>query len=133
MNVSQPLTWYIIGVVIVIKLIVIRFSSIWILSNKLVLLSICHKVTSVIYPLLLLLFFVDMSVPFANLSEENHEQIRKYLRFFRNKKDGIIRSLQQEIEDIRSDRLTEDMYSRDDMNDFADFLTSAIKVFFIAK
>lgn len=69
-----------------------------------------------------------MSAPFANLSEENHEQIRKYLRFLRNKKDGILRSLQREIEDIRSDRLTEDMYSRDDMNDFVDFLASAIKV-----
>lgn len=69
-----------------------------------------------------------MSVPFSNLSEENHEQIRKYLRFLRNKKDGILRSLQREIEDIRSDRLTEDMYSRDDVNEFVDFLTSAIKV-----
>eukprot|EP01042_Synura_sphagnicola_P016964 gene16964-21444_t len=68
-----------------------------------------------------------MSVPFSNLSEENHEQIRKYLRFLRNKKDGILRSLQREIEDIRSDRLTEDMYSRDDVNEFVDFLTSAIK------
>jgi hypothetical protein len=68
-----------------------------------------------------------MSVPFASLSEENHEQIRKYLRFLRNKKDAILRSLQREIEDIRSDRLTEDMYSRDDMNEFVDFLTSSIK------
>lgn len=66
--------------------------------------------------------------PFASLSEENHDQIRKYLRFLRNKKDGMLRSLQREIDDIKSDRLEEDVYSKDDVHEFADFLTSAIRV-----
>jgi len=65
--------------------------------------------------------------PFSTLSEENHEQIRKYLRFFRQKKDGILRSLNREINDIKSERLNEDVYTRDDMIDFAEYLSSAIK------
>jgi hypothetical protein len=66
--------------------------------------------------------------PFHSLSAENHEQIRKYLRFFRQKKDGIVRNLQQEVNDVKSDRLNEDMYSREDVEEFADFLFSAVKV-----
>jgi hypothetical protein len=70
-----------------------------------------------------------MSNPFSNLSDDNHEQIRKYLKFFRLKKDGMLRSLQREIDEIKADRLNEDMYTKDDVSEFADFLSSAIKVF----
>ncbi|RYH20431.1 hypothetical protein EON65_23480 [archaeon] len=66
--------------------------------------------------------------PFNSLSLENHDQIRKYLRFFRQKKDGILRSLQREVNDIKAERLNEDMYTKDDMQEFADFLMSAIRV-----
>lgn len=66
--------------------------------------------------------------PFNSLSVENHDQIRKYIRFFRQKKDGILRSLQREINDIKAERLNEDMYTKDDMQEFADFLMSAIRV-----
>ena len=69
-----------------------------------------------------------MSGPFANLSDENHEQIRKYLKFFRVKKDAILRTLQREMDEIKADRLNEDMYTQNDVNDFADFLGSAVKV-----
>lgn len=69
-----------------------------------------------------------MSTPFGDLSEGNHEQIRKYLRFFRNKKDGILRAVNREFNDVKSDRLHEDMYSKDDVHEFADFLASAIRV-----
>lgn len=69
-----------------------------------------------------------MSNPFSNLNEDNHEQVRKYLRFFRQKKDGILRSLAREINDIKAERLNEDVYTRDDMADFAEYLSSAVKV-----
>lgn len=69
-----------------------------------------------------------MSAPFSSLSEENHESIRKYLKFFRQKKDAVLRDIQREINDINADRLNEDMYTRDDVIEFADFLASAIKV-----
>lgn len=68
------------------------------------------------------------SNPFASLSEENHNQILKYLRFLRSKKDSMLRSLQREVDDIKADRLNEDVYSREDMLEFADILTSAIRV-----
>lgn len=66
--------------------------------------------------------------PFNELSEDNHDQIRKYLRFFRQKKDGILRGINREFVDIKTDRLNEDMYSKEDVNEFADYLSSAIKV-----
>lgn len=66
--------------------------------------------------------------PFNSLSEDNHDQIRKYLRFFRQKKESILRSLQREVTEIKNDRLNEDMYSREDMEEFTDFLFSAIRV-----
>lgn len=69
-----------------------------------------------------------MSAPFASLSEENHESIRKYLKFFRQKKDSLLRDIQREINDVNADRLNEDMYTREDVMEFADFLASAIKV-----
>ncbi len=66
--------------------------------------------------------------PFASLSEDNQDQIRKYLRFLRNKKDGMVRALQLEIDDIKTERLHEDMFTKEDVHEFADFLTSAIRV-----
>jgi hypothetical protein len=66
--------------------------------------------------------------PFATLSDENQDQIRKYLRFFRQKKDGILRSIQREINDIKSDRVNEDVFTREDLLDILEFLSSAVKV-----
>jgi hypothetical protein len=68
------------------------------------------------------------SNPFGSLTEDNYGQIREFLRFLRLKKEGILRSLQREVDDIKSERLNEDMYTKDDAQDFADFLTSAIRV-----
>ena len=66
--------------------------------------------------------------PFEDLSQDNHDQIRKYLRFFRQKKDGIIRDIDREFEDIRNDKLEETMFTKEDMLEYSDFLSSAIKV-----
>lgn len=68
-----------------------------------------------------------MSTPFADLSGENHDQIRKYLSFFRNKKDGIVRTAHREIMDVRDDRLNQDMYTRDDVEELFEVISSAMK------
>lgn len=73
-----------------------------------------------------------MSNPFANLNEENTAQVSKYLRFFRNKKDGLIRTIARECDDARADRLHEDMYSREDMEDFSDFIVSTVRSHVVA-
>ena len=66
--------------------------------------------------------------PIHNLSEDNRDQLIRYLQFFRAKKDSALRSLGNDFEDAKSDRLHEDMFSRDDMIDFADFLEAQTKV-----
>jgi hypothetical protein len=66
--------------------------------------------------------------PFDDLSSDNHDQIRKYLRFFRQKKDGILRDIDNEFRDIKNDKLEESMFTRDDMVEYSEFLASAIKV-----
>jgi hypothetical protein len=67
-----------------------------------------------------------MSTPFSNLSEDNHDQIRKYLGFFRNKKDGMMRTIKREIADVQEDRLNEDVYSKEDVEEIFDYLSSNI-------
>ncbi len=66
--------------------------------------------------------------PFEELSQDNHDQIRKYLRFFRQKKDGIMREIDREFIDIRNDKIEETMFTKDDMLEYSDFVSSAIKV-----
>jgi hypothetical protein len=65
---------------------------------------------------------------FGDSSAETHAQVRKYLGFFRQKKEGILRAINLAFEDAKADKLNEDMYTRDDVLDFADFLSSAIRV-----
>jgi len=64
--------------------------------------------------------------PFSELSTEHDEQIRKYLKFFRTKREATLRGISNEFEDIKQDRLNEDMFSKDDMIDFADTILSSI-------
>ena len=73
-----------------------------------------------------------MSNPFANLNEQNTTQVSKYLRFFRNKKDGLIRTIARECDDARTDRLHEDMYSKEDMEEFSDFIVSTVRSHVVA-
>jgi hypothetical protein len=66
--------------------------------------------------------------PFGDLSDQNGEQVKKYLKFFRQKREGFVRSVANEIQECKNDRVTEDMYSREDVEDIVDFLNSAIRV-----
>lgn len=88
-----------------------------------------------------------MSNPFHRLTHENKEQVIKYLKFFRAKKDSILRALNLEFEDAKADRyreiiqllkvsilnitilsvfrrLNDNMFSKEDMEEFSDFLQS---------
>lgn len=65
--------------------------------------------------------------PFHSLSEENQDQIRKYLRFFRQKKEGILRAIQREINDIKAERVNEDVFTREDLLDLLEFLSDSVK------
>ena len=63
------------------------------------------------------------SNPFANLTEENHEQIRKYLKFLRSKKDTILRTITTEFREAKADRISgENMFTTDDMEQYTEFL-----------
>jgi hypothetical protein len=74
-----------------------------------------------------------MSSPFGNLSESNIAQVTRYLRFFRSKKDGLIRAVTREADDARADKLIhEDLYSKEDMEEFADFLVSSMRSHIVA-
>lgn len=66
--------------------------------------------------------------PFSHLSDENDDQLRKYLRFFRSKKDGIIRSIKKEINEIKVDKLNEEVYTKDDVSEIVDFISSGVQV-----
>ena len=43
-----------------------------------------------------------MSNPFGDLSEENVQQITKYLKFFRQKKEGVLRTIKNEFDHIKN-------------------------------
>ena len=66
--------------------------------------------------------------PFHALTEDNHAQIRKYLRFFRQKKEACLRAVRREFDDARQDRLGEPMLSREEVMELIDFLDNAVHV-----
>lgn len=65
--------------------------------------------------------------PFGDLSPENHDQVRKYLRFFRQKREGIVREIDAEMNDLKNDRLDESMFTKEDMVDYSDLVSSAVR------
>jgi hypothetical protein len=73
-----------------------------------------------------------MSTPFANLTEENTAQVSRYLRFFRAKKDGLIRTITRDCDEARADRLHEDVYTKEDMEDFSDLIVSTVRSHVVA-
>jgi hypothetical protein len=66
--------------------------------------------------------------PFNELTEDNHAQIRKYLRFFRQKKEACVRSLKREFLDTKEEKLNDAVISRDEAVEMIDFLESSITV-----
>lgn len=66
--------------------------------------------------------------PFADLSEHNIAQIAKYLKFFRSKRDAALRSVDNEFHHIKQDKLNEDMFTKEEMEDFADFMLATVRV-----
>lgn len=52
-----------------------------------------------------------MSNPFGDLTAENAEQVSKYLKFFRQKKEATLRSLNAEFADAVHDRFVSYFFS----------------------
>jgi hypothetical protein len=71
---------------------------------------------------------VNIMNPFGDLSDQNGDQVKKYLKFFRQKREGIVRAISNEINECKADRVTEDMYSKEDVDDIIDFLNSTVRV-----
>lgn len=61
------------------------------------------------------------------LDAENQEQIIKYLKFFKNKRDIAIDRVDGDFDDCKSDRLHEDMYTKDDVEQMLDHLNIVVK------
>lgn len=64
--------------------------------------------------------------PLTNLSPGNLNEVKKFLRFLKLKRDGTVRSLTREFSDAKSDRLSENLFSREDMEDYSDYLASEV-------
>lgn len=63
-----------------------------------------------------------MSTPFGRLNGDAVDQVQKYLRFFRHKKDGLTRTVMRELDIMKNDRLENDdggVYSKEEMEEFA--------------
>lgn len=63
----------------------------------------------------------------SELSSESHVEMVKYLKFFRERKESSLRQVEKEFTDVKMDRLNEDMYSREDVDDILDFLKSGLR------
>ena len=61
------------------------------------------------------------------LSNDSRNQMVKYLKFFRDKKESSLRQIEKEFSDVKMDRLNEDMYSREDIEEILDFLKSGMR------
>jgi hypothetical protein len=66
--------------------------------------------------------------PFLNLSEDNTSQVLKYLKFFRQKKEAILRAVTHEFNDVKNDRLTSEVFTREDFEEFTEYLENSIQV-----
>lgn len=64
--------------------------------------------------------------PFSSLDADGVDNLRRYLRFFRQKREGLVRTVAREFEDAKADRIHEDVYSREEMEEFADYLKSSL-------
>lgn len=66
--------------------------------------------------------------PTEALNDNNGEQIRKYVKFFRQKREAMIRTINREFSDIRNDKLeTENMFTKEEMEEYSDYLQTSIR------
>ena len=66
--------------------------------------------------------------PVESLNDSNGEQIRKFVKFFRQKREAMIRTINREFSDIRNDKLeTENMFTKEEMEEYSDYLQTAVR------
>jgi leucine zipper transcription factor-like protein 1 len=62
-----------------------------------------------------------------DVSIDSRTEMVKYLNFFRKRKETSLRTVDKEFSDARSDKLVEEMYSREDVEDILDFIQSGMR------
>jgi hypothetical protein len=69
------------------------------------------------------------SAAFGKLSADTLEQVHKYLTFFRQKKDALLRTIMRELNDMKNDTMEmgDITFSKEDMENFADTMISSIR------
>lgn len=67
-----------------------------------------------------------MAATFGGLSPNHEQLVRTYLKFVRAKRDIALKSMEGEFRDTKNDRLAEDMYSQEDVEDILDGLRSSV-------
>ncbi len=66
---------------------------------------------------------------FTRLDADSLEQVKKYLKFFRQKKDALIRTVMKELDNMKADTLENDdhMFNHDDLAMFADSIINSVR------
>ncbi len=60
--------------------------------------------------------------------DDNRQELQSYLKFFRSKQEAILRSVNYEFNEQKTNRLTEEMYSKEEVEDYHQILCNSIKV-----
>lgn len=69
----------------------------------------------------------ERSMNVSDIHTDSHVEMVKFLKFFRGKKEASMRIVDKEFQDVKFDRLQEDMYSKEDVEDILDFLCSGMR------
>ncbi len=71
---------------------------------------------------------MDYTNAIRSLTEDNREEVKAYLKFFKNKQEALQRSLTYELNELQSNRLTEEVYSKEDVEEYHHLLSNTMKV-----
>ncbi|GMH74727.1 hypothetical protein TL16_g06539 [Triparma laevis f. inornata] len=62
-----------------------------------------------------------------NISEDHQEQVIKFIKFFRSKRDLGLEQIQCDFDDTKNDQLIEDMYTQSEVHSLFDSTSNAVK------
>ncbi|GMI08649.1 hypothetical protein TrVE_jg11352 [Triparma verrucosa] len=62
-----------------------------------------------------------------NISEDHQEQVIKFIKFFRSKRDLGLEQIQCDFDDTKNDQLVEDMYTQDEVHSAFDSMSNVVK------
>ena len=62
-----------------------------------------------------------------NCSSAHQEQIIKFIKFFRSKREVALEQIQADFSDTKNDQVVEDMYTRDEVHSTLDSICNVVK------